>query len=136
MPYLFGESVVESVDRTIQAREQVVEMLKQVTARQSPYNKLSAKYYGPFKTVEKVGSGAYNFQLPSGSQIHLVFHVSQLKLCKGSMDKPGTLPMYENEGLLFVFLVKIVDTLLGKVNTKAVAYVLVQWSNGSEEEAT
>jgi hypothetical protein len=104
MPYLPGESALESVDRTMQAKEQVVEMLKfhlkraqdrmkslaeknktykdfeedvwvylklqlyrQVTARQSPYNKLSAKYYGPFKILEKISHVAYKLQLPSES---------------------------------------------------------------------
>lgn len=104
MPYLPGESALESVDRTMQAKEQVVEMLKfhlkraqdrmkslaeknktyrdfeedvwvylklqlyrQVTARQSSYNKLSAKYYGPFKILEKISHVAYKLQLPSES---------------------------------------------------------------------
>ncbi|GJW87045.1 reverse transcriptase [Tanacetum coccineum] len=56
---------------------------RQVTARQGPYHKLSAKFYGPFMIEEKIGAVAYKLKLPNGSQIHLVFHVSQLKQCKG-----------------------------------------------------
>ncbi|GKD40106.1 hypothetical protein Tco_1260313 [Tanacetum coccineum] len=85
--------------------------------------------------VEKIGNVAYKLQLPFGSHIHPVFHVSQLKLCKGVVDKPGTLPMFDNDGFA-MFLVAIIDRRLGKMNNKAVVYVLVQWSNGSAKEAT
>nr|GEU70099.1 uncharacterized mitochondrial protein AtMg00860-like [Tanacetum cinerariifolium] len=98
---------------------------KQVTARKSTYNNLLAKYYDPFKIVEKIGSVAYKFQLLSGSQIHQVFHVSQLMLCKEIVYKPGTPPMCDNEGLLYVFPLKIIDKRLGKMDDKVVAYVLV-----------
>jgi hypothetical protein len=37
------------------------------------------KYYGPFKILSKIGNAAYKLQLPQYADIHLVFHVSQLK---------------------------------------------------------
>ncbi|GKC23748.1 hypothetical protein Tco_1025898 [Tanacetum coccineum] len=94
---------------------------KQVTDRQSSYNKLLANAYGLFKIVENISSVAYKLQLPSGSQSYLVFHVSQLKF-----DKPDTLLMCDNEGPLFVFPMKIIDRRLDKVNNNVVAYVLLQ----------
>nr|GEY41994.1 retrotransposable element Tf2 [Tanacetum cinerariifolium] len=96
---------VKEVDRTLQAREETIKVLKfhlkrQVSIRQGQQHKLSPKYYGPFKVAERIGEVAYRLELPSSSQIHPVFHISQLKNCHGKDHSMKVLPQLREDGLL------------------------------------
>ena len=54
--------------------------------------KLSARYYGPFQIMERIGEVAYHLKLPPSSRIHLVFHVSLLKKAVGDYKTREELP--------------------------------------------
>ena len=53
---------------------------KQMSLKQAKKdNKLSPKYYGSYKVLQKIGTMAYKLELPTASRVHPVFHVSCLK---------------------------------------------------------
>nr|GEW65059.1 hypothetical protein [Tanacetum cinerariifolium] len=126
-------------DRTFKVGMRVylkLQTYRQATTRQGLHHKFAAKFYRPFLILTKVGKVAYRLQLPENSQIHHVFHVSQLNLCKGTNHQVGFLPECGPDRVLSVEPEAIIGKRLGKLHNKAVLYVLVKWVNQAEEDAT
>ena len=57
---------------------------KQHSAALRKNHKLGMHFFGPFKILARVRAVAYKLELPAEARIHNVFHVSQLKLFKGT----------------------------------------------------
>ena len=102
--------------------------------------KLSPRFIGPFRIVERVGEVAYRLELPNQlSDVHDVFHISQLKkglkphdkepLAVDGLDIKEDLTITEHP-------VKILDTLARVTRNRVIRMCKVQWSNHTEEEAT
>jgi hypothetical protein len=74
-------------------------------------NKLSPKYYGPYKVLQKIGTMAYKLELPASSRVHPVFHVSCLKKVIGDKIPVQTiLPELDEEGKIILEPEAITDT--------------------------
>jgi hypothetical protein len=99
--------------------------------------KLSPCFIGPYKILKKAGEMAYQLELPDHlSDVHDVFHVSQLKKCLRVPEEQ--LPMEElSVHLMYTeHPIKIIDTLTWFTRNKAIKMCKVQWSHHREDEAT
>jgi Chromo (CHRromatin Organisation MOdifier) domain len=87
--------------------------------------------------LNKIGKVAYELNLPVGSQIHPIFHVSQLKRKVGPITPiHSQLPVMGSEGRLKISPVAILDRRMVKKRNVPVVEVLVQWANLAAEDAT
>jgi hypothetical protein len=109
------------------------------TRRFKVKGKLAPRYVGPFKIVDRRGEVAYRLELPPQlSDVHDVFHMSQLKKCLRvpeeqlsieELDLGGDLTYSERP-------VKILDTVERVTHNKVIKMCKVQWTHHTEDEAT
>jgi hypothetical protein len=102
-----------------------------------PCPKLAFKYFGPYTILARVGSRAYKLALPASSEVHLVFHVSQLK-----EFVPDHTPVFHDLSKMIALDVldtepeAILDRRLVKKGSSAIPQGLVKWKNIEPDAAT
>ncbi|MCH81340.1 RNA-directed DNA polymerase (Reverse transcriptase) [Trifolium medium] len=99
-------------------------------------DKLSAKYYGPYPIVEKIGAVAYKLKLPAGSRVHPVFHVSLLKKAVGNYQEDEDLPDLMEEQIEVYYPDTVLATRKFKHNGEENKQLLIHWKGKNVEEAT
>jgi hypothetical protein len=103
------------------------------------HGKLTPRFIGPFKILEKRGEIAYQLELPPQlSDVHDVFHVSQLKKClRVSEEQVHMEDLDAKEDLSYQeSLVKILEMSERVTWNKTIKMCKVQWSHHTEEEVT
>lgn len=96
---------------------------KQMSLNQSKKdNKLSPKYYGSYKVLQKIGTMAYKLELSASSRVHPVFHVSCLKKVIGNKIPVQTiLPKLDEEGKIILDPKVVTETRIRQLRNRSIS---------------
>ena len=90
-------------------------------------NKLSPKYYGPYKVLQKIVTMAYKLDLPTSSRVHPVFHVSYLKKVIGNKIPVITIfPELNEEGKIILEPELVTETRIRQLRNQSISKYLIK----------
>ncbi|GAU29612.1 hypothetical protein TSUD_164620 [Trifolium subterraneum] len=101
---------------------------RQTSVTAQTYSKLTKRFYGPYRVLDKIGPLAYRLELPPTSKIHLVFHCSLLKLHKGPLPLSASLPPNAVDHQSLIEPLTILAHKIDASTNPLTPMVLVQWS--------
>jgi hypothetical protein len=98
---------------------------------------LKPRFYGTYRIMHGVGEVAYELELPEGSQIHNVFHVSCLKKAVGQfISTSKELPKLDEERQLELVLEEVLEFREQKLRGRVIRECLIRWRGLPVEDAT
>nr|KYP39248.1 hypothetical protein KK1_039457 [Cajanus cajan] len=98
--------------------------------------KLSARYYGPYPVLKRIGAVAYQLRLPTEAQIHPVFHVSQLKKALGNHTVEAVVPVELQLPLESYQPSEVLGSRVITQDGTRLSQVLIRWQGKTPEDAT
>ena len=99
--------------------------------------KLASRFYGHYQIEQRIGKVAYKLNLPEGSKIHPIFHVSLLKKKLGEPNNTTVeLPLTDDEGEIVLEPEGILDTHWVKKGSRIFEESLVKWKRLPLDDAT
>ncbi|KAL0561486.1 hypothetical protein IC582_001914 [Cucumis melo] len=107
---------------------------RQTTLRSKRNEKLSSRYFGPYKILERIGEVAYRLELPTDATIHPVFHVSQLR--KFVSNQTNVLPTLQNVTEKFEWQSQPEEVRDYRLDKYGKWEVLIAWQNLQDYEAS
>jgi hypothetical protein len=127
-------------DRKFQVGDRVLLKLQpyaQHSVVNRPCHKIAFKFFGPYTVVEKVRSAAYKLDLPDGSTVHPIFHISQLKEFTLDFTPVYTdLPVQTDFSTEVLQPESILERRLVKKGNAAVPQVRVKWVRLPDSDST
>jgi hypothetical protein len=128
------------VDRTFEVGDLVylrLQPYRQASIKRSGAEKLQPRFFGPYRVSRKIGVVAYELELPQGSKIHNIFHVSCLKKALGQHIKPiEVLPPMDEEGQLILIPEEILEIREKRLRNRSIKEYLIRWKDLPIEDAT
>ena len=100
-------------------------------------NKLSQKYYAPYKVLQNIGTMEYKLELPASSRVHSFFHVSCLKKVIG--DKLPVQTMFlelDLEGEIILEAEAVTEIRTRQLRNQSISEYLIKWKNLPTEDST
>ncbi|GJS27444.1 peroxidase 64, partial [Tanacetum coccineum] len=100
------------------------------------YEKLSPRFFGPYRITRKVGPVAYKLDLPPESRIHPIFHVSMLKPANGPISADmAPFPITKDWEIDIQSHSVLAHRWVNEAG-KQVLELLISWCDRPQEEAT
>jgi hypothetical protein len=111
---------------------------KQMSLKQSKKdNKLSPKYYGPYKVLQKIGTMAYKLELSASSRVHPIFHVSCLKkVISEKIPVQTILRELDEEGKIILEPEAITNIRIRQLRNRSISEYLIKWRKLLVEDST
>jgi hypothetical protein len=128
------------VERTFEVGDLVylrLQPYRQACIKRSRAEKIQPRFFGPYRISRRIGAVAYELDLPQGSRIHNVFHVSCLKKYIGQHIIPiETLPPMDEEGQLVLIPKEILEVREKSLRKRSIKEYLIRWKDLPIEDAT
>ena len=90
-------------------------------------NKLSPKYYGSYKVLQKIAAMAYKLELPASSRVPRVFHVSCLNKVIGDKLPIQTILLeFDEEGKIILEPEEVIETRTRQLQNRSISEYLIK----------
>eukprot|EP00253_Pinus_taeda_P002345 PITA_02345 len=113
------------------------ELCRLVGTELTPSTSYHPQTNGQTEVVRRVGEVAYELELPPGSRIHNIFHVSCIKKVLGQQVTTAVeLPLLDDEGHLVLEPAAILERRERKLRSRTIKEFWVCWNNLPDEDDT